>query len=159
MYIQIDVYADAVYRMCFIFLWGMEKCFLKVGSTFVWEAEGLWGCSCTRRPQGYTHTCTKRGRQSKARLCNTSPLDVVLYRAVWGPPLQLNLGGGHSSFFVDNNDWCWHGPITELSIENSRALCPGGRFPPSFIHQVIIITGLKLYDSMFWPWWWPSRCR
>ena len=24
-----------------------------------------------------------------------------------------------------------------------RASCPGGRFPPSFIHQVIIITGLK----------------
>ena len=31
-------------------------------------------------------------------------------------------------------------------IEKSRALCPGGRFLPSFIHQVII-TGLnKLYD-------------
>ena len=31
-----------------------------------------------------------------------------------------------------------------------RASCPGGRFPPSFIHQVIIITGLnKLYDCMF----------
>ena len=26
-------------------------------------------------------------------------------------------------------------PLTE----NSRALCPSGRFPPSFIHQVIII--------------------
>ena len=32
-------------------------------------------------------------------------------------------------------------------IEKSRPLCPGGRFPPSFIHQVIIITGLnKLYE-------------
>ena len=32
-------------------------------------------------------------------------------------------------------------------IEKSRASCPGGRFPPSFIHQVIIITGLdKLCD-------------
>ena len=31
-------------------------------------------------------------------------------------------------------------------IEKSRASCPGGRFPPRFIHQVIIITGLnKLY--------------
>ena len=28
-------------------------------------------------------------------------------------------------------------------IEKSRASCPGGRFPPSFIHQVIIITGLN----------------
>ena len=32
-------------------------------------------------------------------------------------------------------------------IEKSRAMCPGGRLPPSFIHDVIIITGLnKLYD-------------
>ena len=31
-------------------------------------------------------------------------------------------------------------------IEKRRGLSPGGRFPPSFIHQVIIITGLnKLY--------------
>ena len=28
-------------------------------------------------------------------------------------------------------------------VEKSRASCPGGRFPPSFIHQVIIITGLN----------------
>ena len=35
-------------------------------------------------------------------------------------------------------------------IEKSRASCPGGRFPHSFIHQVISITGLnKLYDCMF----------
>ena len=27
-------------------------------------------------------------------------------------------------------------------IKNSRASCPGGRFPPSFIHQVIVMTGL-----------------
>ena len=34
-------------------------------------------------------------------------------------------------------------------IEKSRASCPGGRFPPCFIYQVIIITGLnKLYDCM-----------
>ena len=29
-------------------------------------------------------------------------------------------------------------------IERSRASCLSGRFPPSFIHQVIIITGLNL---------------
>ena len=28
-------------------------------------------------------------------------------------------------------------------IEKRRGLSPGGRFPPSFIHQVIIITGLN----------------
>ena len=37
-------------------------------------------------------------------------------------------------------------------IEKSRGLSPSGRFPPSFIHQVIIITGLnKLYNHMFSP--------
>ena len=37
-------------------------------------------------------------------------------------------------------------------IEKRRGLSPGGWFPPSFIHQVIIITGLnKLYNCMFSP--------
>ena len=37
-------------------------------------------------------------------------------------------------------------------IEKRRGLSPGGRFPPSFIHQVIIVTGLnKLYNCMFSP--------
>ena len=37
-------------------------------------------------------------------------------------------------------------------IEKRRGLSPGDRFPPSFIHQVIIITGLnKLYNCMFLP--------
>ena len=39
-------------------------------------------------------------------------------------------------------------PVIEKSIDK----CPGGRFPPSFIHQLIITTGLsKLYDCMFSP--------
>ena len=41
-------------------------------------------------------------------------------------------------------------PVT--LIEKRRGLSPGGRFPPSFIHHVIIITGLnKLYNPMFSP--------
>ena len=37
-------------------------------------------------------------------------------------------------------------------IEKRRGLSPGGRFTPSFIHQVIIITGLnKLYNCVFSP--------
>ena len=28
-------------------------------------------------------------------------------------------------------------------VEKRRGLSPGGRFPPSFIHQVVIITGLN----------------
>ena len=37
---------------------------------------------------------------------------------------------------------CVSGHIKDpvLLIEKSRALSPGGRFPPRFIHQVIIIT-------------------
>ena len=33
-------------------------------------------------------------------------------------------------------------------IEKSRASCPGGRFPPGFIHQVIIITGNITYMTV-----------
>ena len=34
-------------------------------------------------------------------------------------------------------------------IAKRRGLSPGGRFPPSFIHQVIIITGQnKLYNRI-----------
>ena len=37
-------------------------------------------------------------------------------------------------------------------IKKRRGLSPSGRFPPSFIHLVIIITGLnKLYNCMFSP--------
>ena len=37
-------------------------------------------------------------------------------------------------------------------MEKRTGLSPGGRFPPSFINQVIIITGLnKEYDCMFSP--------
>ena len=37
-------------------------------------------------------------------------------------------------------------------IEKRRGLSLGGLFPSSFIHQVIIITGLnKLYNCMFSP--------
>ena len=33
--------------------------------------------------------------------------------------------------------------VRQENIEKRRGLSPGGRFPPSFIHQVIIITGLN----------------
>ena len=41
-------------------------------------------------------------------------------------------------------------PLEKSMAEKSMALCTSGRFPRSFIHQVIIVTGLnKLYDCMF----------
>ena len=47
-------------------------------------------------------------------------------------------------------DWAYKDPVP--LIEKGRGLSPSGRFPPSFIHQVIIITGLKkLYNRMFSP--------
>ena len=36
-------------------------------------------------------------------------------------------------------------------IEKRRGLSPGGRFPPSFIYQVIITALNKLYNCMFSP--------
>ena len=33
-------------------------------------------------------------------------------------------------------------------IERSKASCPGGRFSPSFIHQIIILTGLNKYTNV-----------
>ena len=44
---------------------------------------------------------------------------------------------------------CAIGHIKDLMplIEKSSVLCPSGRFPPRFIHQIIIITGLNnLHD-------------
>ena len=49
---------------------------------------------------------------------------------------------------------CVTGPIKDPVplIEKSRGMCPGGGVSPSFIHLVIIFTGLnKLYDCMFPP--------
>ena len=43
-------------------------------------------------------------------------------------------------------------PVPLIKKRRPRGLSPGGRFPPSFIHQVIIITRLnKLYNRMFSP--------
>ena len=42
--------------------------------------------------------------------------------------------------FGISNCICATGHIKVPLIKNSRASCPGGRFPPSFVHQAIIIT-------------------
>ena len=86
--------------------------------------------------------CGPTGRRFEAVLCRntlTSPLVVHDW---------VNKGLGMSSRV------CATGHIKDPvpRIEKSRASCPGGRFPPSFIHQVMIITGLNnLYDCMFSP--------
>ena len=49
------------------------------------------------------------------------------------------------------NNWAGHKKDPMPLLEKSRALCPSGRIPPSFIHQVIMITGLKSYECMFSP--------
>ena len=72
------------------------------------------------------------------------------------PPAELNI----SAFPPVLGDWVINGlgmPSLVYAtghikdpvplIAKRRGLSPGGRFPPSFIHQVIIITGLnKLYN-------------
>ena len=59
----------------------------------------------------------------------------------------VNKGFGMSTYVCVTGNI--KGPVA--LTEKSRASCPGGRFHPSFIHQVIIITGLNnLYNCMFW---------
>ena len=84
--------------------------------------------------------------------------DVLSVRV---PPAELNI----SAFPPVLRDWVTKGlGMSSLVyatghikdpvplIAKRRGLSPGGRFPPSFIHQVIIITGLnKLYSCMFSP--------
>ena len=84
--------------------------------------------------------------------------DVLSFRV---PPAELNI----SAFPPVLHDWVIKGlGMSSLVyatghikdpvplIGKRRGLSPGGRFPPSFIHQVIIITGLnKLYNCMFSP--------
>ena len=77
------------------------------------------------------------------------------------PPAELNI----SAFPPVLRDWVTKGlgvsslvyatgHITDPVplITKRRGLSPGGRFPPSLIHQVIIITRLnKFYNCMFSP--------
>ena len=79
-------------------------------------------------------------------------------RPIRVPPAELNI----SAFPPVLHDWVIKGlgmsslvyatgHIKDLVplIEKRRGLSPGGQFPPSFIHQVIIITGLnKLYNCI-----------
>ena len=77
------------------------------------------------------------------------------------PPAELNIsaspqcsasGLGMSSLVYATGHITYPVPL----IEKRRGLSPGGRFPPSFIHQVILITGLnKLYNCTFSPRRWP----
>ena len=44
---------------------------------------------------------------------------------------------------------CATGHIKDLPlVKKSRASCPSGRFPPSFINQVIMITGLNKFMTV-----------
>ena len=52
----------------------------------------------------------------------------------FGPPPSAPRLGNHATGYIKD-------PMSP--IEKSRGLSPSGQFPPSFIHQVIIITGLN----------------
>ena len=61
-------------------------------------------------------------------------------------------GGAGDLFYTESERTTRECQRSNLAHILSTASSPGGRFPPSFIHQVIIITGLnKLYDCMFSP--------
>ena len=69
----------------------------------------------------------------------------------FGFPSSVPRLGNQRPWYVQPRlcDWAYQ---RSHVIEKTRGLSPGGRFPPSFIHQVIIITGLnKLYSRMFSP--------
>ena len=107
------------------------------------------------RTRGNVILWEKRGGSVIARSTRTDVLSVR------DPPAELNI----SAFPPVLRDWVIKGlGMSSLVyaaghikdpvplIEKRRGLSPGGRFPPSFIHQVIIITGLnKLYNCMFSP--------
>ena len=90
-----------------------------------------------------------------------STFDSGLMCCLRVPPVELNI----SAFPPVLPDWVIKGlGMSSLVyatghikdpvplIAKRRGLSPGGRFPPSFIPQVIIITGLnKLYNCMFSP--------
>ena len=102
------------------------------------------------------------GGTGVAQLVARSTLDRCV--SVRVPPVELNI----SAFPPVLRDWVVNGlGMSSLVyatghtkdpvplIEKRRGLSPDGRFPPSFIHQVIIITGLnRLYTCMFSPWRW-----
>ena len=54
--------------------------------------------------------------------------------------MALDMPTGHKTSTQNSNSHATH------QREYSTASCPSGRFPPSFIHQVIIITGLNKID-------------
>ena len=87
--------------------------------------------------------CGPAGRRFEYALCrSTLTFSPVVHD--W-----VNKGLGISSRVCATGHTSIKDPV--LLIEESRASCRSGRFPPGFIQQVFI-TGLsKLYDCMFSP--------
>ena len=60
--------------------------------------------------------------------------------------------GNQRPWYVQPRLCDWAYKRSRATCRKEKGLSPGGRFPPSFIHLVIIITGLnKLYSCMFSP--------
>ena len=80
-------------------------------------------------------------------------LKLNSYPSGWWPEDEFHLAGDPDSGPLLGNQRpgyvqprvCASGHIKDPVplIEKSSASCPGGRFPPSFIPRVIIITGLN----------------
>ena len=67
------------------------------------------------------------------------------------PPSAPRLGN-QRPWYVQPHLGDWAYKRSRATYRKEKGLFPGGQFPPSFIHQVIIITGLnKLYNYMFSP--------
>ena len=67
------------------------------------------------------------------------------------PPSAPQLGN-QRSWYVQPCLCDWAYKRSRATYQKEKELSPGGQFPLSFIHQVIIITGLnKLYNCIFSP--------
>ena len=124
-----------------------------MGMAFLWR-----GCSLPTIPPVGRRSPPPVEDPVAQLVARSTRTDVLSVRV---PPAELNI----SAFPTVLRDWVikglgmsslvyatWHIKDPVPLIDKRRGLSPGGRFPPSFIHQVIIITGLnKLYNCMFSP--------
>ena len=109
------------------------------------EDPGLCGSGGTGVAQLVAHSTLDRC------VVGSSPTRGTEHFGFPPPPSAPRLGNQRPWYVQPRLDTTGHIKDPVPLIEKRRGLSPGGRFPPSFIHQVII-TGLnKLYNCMFSP--------
>ena len=122
------------------------------GMTFSWQ-----GCSLQTIPQlGEDPPCWgpgvmwSSGGTGVAQLVARSTPDRCVVGSSptrgtehFGFPTSAPRLGNQRPWYVQPRLCDWAYKRSRATIEKRRGLSAGGRFPPSFIHQVVIITGLN----------------